>query len=150
MNALVGELHSGGSGLRGTRADGIVRVGEADLNNALASAAAARSGVKLEILAGNRILVRFGVFHATVDLPPVSDLAESPALTFALGSIAIAWALKGVLKQSYVRIHGRHVTVALDAVPVLRPYRELLRYVKQIEMTTTAGALIVRFHVAIE
>jgi hypothetical protein len=71
-------------------------------------------------------------------------------LTFALGSTAVAWALKRVLKQPYVRIDGRHVTVALDALPVLRPYRELLRYVRQIEMTTSAGALTVRFRVAVE
>jgi hypothetical protein len=150
MNALVRDLEAGGAGLRGTRAHGIVRVGEAELNNALASAAAARSGVKLEILAENRILARFGIVHATVALPPVSDLAQSPALTFALGSTAIAWGLKRVLKQSYVHIHGRHVTVALDALPVLRPYRELLRYVREVEMTTTAQVLTVRFRVAIE
>jgi hypothetical protein len=150
MNALVRELNSGGSGLRGTFADGIIHVGETDLNNALASAAAATSGVKLEILAGNRILARFGVVHATVVLPPVSDLAQSPALTFALGSIAVAWGLKRVLKESYVRIQGRYVTVALDAVPVLRPYRELWRYVRQVEMTTTAGVLTMRFRVDID
>jgi hypothetical protein len=149
MNALLRELNSGASGLRGTVADGIVRVAEADINNVLATTPAAAAGLKVEIHDDNRILARYGVLHATVVLPPRSDLSQSPELTFALGSVAVAWALKAVLKQPYVRIHGRHVTVDLAGVPALAPYRHLLRHVRQIELTTTAPILTVRFHVAI-
>src|SRR5688500_279392 len=114
MNVLLRELQSGGAALAGTAAAGAIRIAEADLNDAIAPVAAA-SRFKLELHGDNRVLVRFGVFHATVVLPPPSDLSQSSALTFSLGSIAIAWALKAVVKQPYVRIHGRHVIVDLAA-----------------------------------
>jgi hypothetical protein len=149
MNAIVRDLYSGGESLRGTTADGIFRVTEADLNGMLAAATTSAAGIKVEIQNDNRALVRFGVLHATVLLPPRSDISESPFLTFALGSIAIAWTLKHVLKQSYVQVHGRLITVDLSQVPALSPYRDLLRYVKTIEMATISRELTLRVHAAI-
>ena len=149
MNALLRDLHSGGAGLRGTAGEGVVRIAEPDLNDMLASAAGSAAGLKVEIQNGNRVLARLGALHATVFLPPDTDLSRSPSLTFELGSIAVAWALKRMLKQAFVRIQGRQVAVDLAAVPALAPYRELLQYIRRVDMTTAAGVLTVRFHVAI-
>ncbi|MBA3269201.1 MAG: hypothetical protein H0T71_01725 [Acidobacteria bacterium] len=147
MTALIRELESGAARLRGTTLDGTIRLAEPALNQLLASATSA--GLTLAVLPGNRLAARLGMLHATVMLPPISDLSRSPELTFSLASIAIAWALKQVLKQPFIHIHGRSVTIDLAEVPALRGHHHLLRFIRRVELSTEPGVVAAHFHVAV-
>src|SRR5688500_4217160 len=97
--------------LSGTHAEGTPRNGGAGINDALHAAHHGVDRTTVEVHENNRLIIRYGVLHAQVMLPPSIDPGPSPRLTVTLASSFIAWGLKAMLRQPYVHIHGRHVTI---------------------------------------
>jgi hypothetical protein len=95
------------------------------------------------------VLVRYGVVHARAELPAAIEAGPSPRLTLRLASVLVAMGLKAVVRQPYIHIHGRFLTIALADVPALHPWRDGWRHVKQIRFATAPGALRVGVAVAI-
>jgi hypothetical protein len=47
-------------------------------------------------------------------------------------------------------IRGHQVVIDVAALPAVAPYRELLQYVKKLDVTTDRGTLYVRFEASID
>ena len=135
--------------LRGTRAEGSLRISEAGINDALHAAQQGAERATVEVRESNRLVIRYGVLHAQVRLPAALDAGPTPRLTLTLASVLVAWGLKATLRQPYVHIHGRHVTVELAEAPVFREWRDAWQHLRRVEFATEPGALGVSFAVLI-
>lgn len=135
--------------LTGSHADGILQIAEAAINDVLRVSAGAATAPVIELLPGNGMVLRYGMWHARLELPSVVDADEVPRVTFVLASVLVAWGLKAFVRQPFVEIHGRHLTVDLAAVPALAEWRDLWKYLQQLTFATAPGALRVGFVVAI-
>jgi hypothetical protein len=89
----------------------------------------------------NRLVVRYGVLHATATLSTALEVGPSPRLTLTLASFVVAVALKAALRQPYVTISGRRVTVHLADVPALQSIRGVWPHVRRVDFSTRRGTV---------
>jgi hypothetical protein len=54
-------------------------------------------------------------------------------------------ALKALLRQPYIQLHGRQMTIHLAAVPALDALRPLWPFVRRMELATERGGVRLRF-----
>ena len=133
--------------LGGTRLAGTLHIDQTAVNDLLRLSSP--QPLLIEIQPESRIVLRYKVFHVHATLPPTLQLGPSPQITVTLDSIVVAWGLKAAIHESFVRIHGRDVTIKLAEVPVLEPWREWLQHLKAVEFTTDAGRVGARFTIEI-
>jgi hypothetical protein len=134
--------------LAGTSLEGTVVVDVAAVQEVLRRSVPA--GLEVEFRPDNRLLVRYGMFHAQASLPPALDVGDAPQLTVTLASILVALGLKAMLHQPFLHVHGRHVTVRLAEVPALAPWRAFLPFLRRAEIASDARRVRVRFSVRVE
>jgi hypothetical protein len=108
------------------------------------------AGLDVQFEPDNRVLVRYGMFHAHATLPAAVEVGRAPQLTVTLASFLVAWGLRATLHQPYLRVHGRQVTVRLAELPTLAPWRDFLPFVRRAELSSDARTLRVHFSVGIE
>ena len=133
--------------LSGTKLAGTLHLDRAAVHDLLRLSSS--QPVSIEIQAQNRILVRYKMFHAHAALPARVQVGSSPQLTVRLDSVVVAMGLKAVVRESFVSIRGRDVTISLAEVPALRPWREWLPHVRSVELSTDAGGVGARFLIEI-
>jgi hypothetical protein len=111
-------------------------VSAAALNELLNIEGSRVRGATVEVRPDNQIVFRHGVVHATVTLPHAVEVGASPRATLSLASVMVALALKAMLRQPYVQIHGRHLTIHLAEVPALHSLRTVWPHVRRVEVAT--------------
>ena len=129
----------------GTHVEGAITVSAAALNELLGTGASPLHGATLDVMPGNQLVVRYGVLHATATLPAAIDTGASPRITVTLASLLVAMGLKAALRQPYVEVSGRRLTICLADVPPLQSIRELWPYVRRVELSTDRGAVRAHF-----
>jgi hypothetical protein len=131
--------------LAGTQVQGTVRVSEAALNELLNSDTSRLRGATLQIAPDNRVVFRHGIVRAAVTLPYVIETGPSPRATLSLASVMVAMALKALLRQPYLQVHGRELTIHLAAVPALERFRPIWPYLRRVAVATERGGLRLHF-----
>ena len=135
--------------LSGTHAEGTLQFAATAINELMARSRPGHAHPVLELHPDNEVLLRYGLVHAHARVPRMVELNGAPHVTLLLRSLLVALALRAVVHQPYIHIHGRHVTIDLAAVPALAPWREMWRHLRQVEIETSPEALRVRFAVAV-
>jgi len=133
----------------GTHVQGTVNVSEAALNELLSSAGSRLRGATLRIGPDNQVVVRHGIVRATATLPQAIDMGSSPRATVSLASVIVAIGLKALLREPYIQMHGRELTIHLAAVPALEPFRPIWPSLRRIEVTTERGRLRLHFELIV-
>jgi hypothetical protein len=136
--------------LTGTRAEGTIVISEAALNEVVSLASHGHTAPTIQLMDHNRLEVRYGIVHARAQLPLAIDTGPAPRVTLKLASMVVAWALRAILRSTFVEFHGRLVTVHLAAVPALRPYRALWPHLTSARLATAPGVLRVGVGIAID
>jgi len=149
VTALLREVENGCRRLRGTRVSGSIPIRQAIVDQALAQSPAAGRGVRIEILADNKLLVHYGAIHVEAVLEEVVETGASPRLSVLLSSSMIAWTLKRTISIPGVEIDGRRVTVDVASIAAVAPYRSLLPYVTAMRLSTAQGTITVQFEISI-
>ncbi len=160
LDALVTGLRATAfADLRGARADITLPISDRLLNEALAQALPPSAPVRdLELASrpGNRIGLRFKVAAASF-LPPLNvtltideqpRLPASPVLVLKLemgGLLSMAGSALRFLDAlpPGIRVAGDRIHVDIAALLAQRGLGELLEYAEHLEVTTTAGAVVV-------
>jgi hypothetical protein len=119
----------------GSHVNGSFRIQESTVNELLRRGPAPLSACDVAIAAGNRIVVRYGMLHATATIDGY-DAGPSPRLRLTLASLVVALALRAWLRQPYVQASGRQVEVAIAAVPALAPYAAIWPHVRRVHIET--------------
>lgn len=136
--------------LAGSHASGTLQIDTRAINDVLALLAGTPSSApSLELMPNNTVMVRYGVLHARAELPQRVRFEQSPRLSVRLASLLVAWAIKAAVRQPFVHIHGRQLTIDLAAVPALSGWRDLWKYLHQLSFETTPSALRVGFVVMV-
>ena len=136
--------------VRGSRATGTLQIQVHAINEVLATLAGRSSTAPLlELDAQNVVTLRYGVLHARAELPRQVGDPQSGRITVLLASLVVAWALKAAVRQPFLHVHGRRLTIDLAAVPALAAWRDLWRYLQQLTFETTPNGLRVGFLVAV-
>jgi hypothetical protein len=130
----------------GSFATGTLQIGEFAVNEMLATLAPSAA---ITLLPENRVRFQYGPIHAHMEVPHAVETGASPHVTVRLSSVAVAFLMKAVVRQPFVHIRGRDVTVFLADIPALRPYREWWRCVHEMTLRTSPQALRVGFHIAV-
>jgi hypothetical protein len=146
---LAHQLQQGLPDLRGARLHGAVPLRQDVVSSLLAGAPAPLRDVQLEIQAGNRLVVRYGVVQATATLDEAVATGASPRIGIRLASTVLAFALRQVLRLPYVHVDGRQVTIDLGAVPALAEYRAVWPHVRDVRLVTSPGVLVIGFAVQV-
>lgn len=136
--------------LTGSSIEADLKVSEATINEWLARGSTSSSHLSVELRAANSVVVRHGVFHARAQLPAAIEPGDSPRLTLVLASIVLAVALRAVVRQPFIHIHGRHVTIDLVSVSGLESWRELWKHVRGLTFVTAPGVLRVGLVAAVK
>lgn len=135
--------------LKGSHAAGTLQIAATAINDVLRLLSPGASAPTLELLPHNAVMVRYGMFHARAELPAVAD-AELPRVTLTLASLLVAWGLKALVRQPFLHVHGRHLTIDLSAIPAFSGWRDLWNNLHQLTFATAPGALHVGFSIAID
>lgn len=136
--------------LTGSHADGTLQVAQSALNQVLQQlVASSATAPVVEIHPGNTVVVRYGALHARAELPAVMHPARSARLTLRLASQVVAWGLKALVRESYVHVSGRDLTIELDRVPALHPLREFWPHLRQVTFGTVPHGVRVGFSIVI-
>lgn len=135
--------------LAGSRASGTLQLAERAINELLQSLAGAAAQLSIELQSERTLLVRYGMFHAHAQLPLTLAVGESPRLTLRLASLVVAVALKAMVRQPFIRVHGRYVTIELASIPELTAWRDLWKHVQHLAFEVSPGALRVHFVIAV-
>ena len=130
--------------LTGTHLEGTLNVSAAALNELLNVKGSRLRGATVEVQPDNEIVFRHGVVRATVTLPHAVEVGSSPRATLSLNSVMVALALKALLRQPYVQVQGRHVTIHLAEVPALQSLRTVWPHVRRLEVATEREAVRLR------
>ena len=104
---------------------------------------------QLELQAQNVVTLRYGVLHARAELPRRVADPQGGRLTIVLASLIVAWALKAAVRQPFLHVHGRKVTVELAAVPALASWRDLWTHLHELRFETAPEGLRVGFVLAV-
>jgi hypothetical protein len=108
----------------------------AALNELLNSPDSPVRGGAVEVRPDNQIIFRQGIVRATVTLPNTVEVGASPRITLSLASVMVGLALKAFLRQAYIEVRGRYVTIHLADVPALESLRAVWPSVRRVELAT--------------
>ena len=118
---------------------------EATLNELLNSHDSPTRGATVEVRPDNQVVYRHGIVRATVTLPHAVEMGAAPRATLSLASVMVALALRAVLRQPYVHVHGRQVTIHLAEVPAMQSVRAVWPYVRRVELATEPNGVRLHF-----
>ena len=116
--------------------EGSFKMSAATLNELLNIEGSRVRGATVEVRPDNQVVFRHGVVRATVTLPHAVEVGSSPRATLSLASVMVALALKALLRQPYVQVQGRHLTIHLAEVPALHALRSVWPHVRRVEVAT--------------
>jgi hypothetical protein len=136
--------------LSGSHFEGTIQIAEAAVNDVLSSSRPNSTRVAISMLPENVLLVSYGIFRERVALPRTVALADSPAVTVELTSWTVAIGLGVFLRQPYVRVQGRRVTIDLAGIPALQPWRDVWKHVTTVTLRTAPGVLRVGFAMTVK
>ena len=147
---LKREAASGFPRLAGTRLTGTLPLTAAVLNDVIRRSPRLPPGLTVEILDANRIVARYGIVSAAAVLDDEVRVGRgAPQVTFELGSVMVAWALKQAVRLPALKFEGRRVTIdvaALDGVDATHPLWSCLLRVR---LRTTAGCVHIDFEAGV-
>jgi hypothetical protein len=129
----------------GTQIAGTLKVSEAALNELLDTKESPLPGATISVAPDNEVVFRYGVFRARVTLVPWVEVGATPRIRLQLASLLVRLALSRALRQPYIRVSGREVTISLAAVPALHGWREVWPYIKSAGLRTDGGAIVIDF-----
>ena len=133
----------------GTHIDGTFFLSEASLNELL-RAGAPVDGATVSVGADNQLVMRYGILQAAATLPPSIETGASPRLTLTLASFVVAIALRAALRQRYLSISGRRLTIDLANLPGLEAVRPFWSHVRGVDLATDGRNVRVRVVFAID
>jgi hypothetical protein len=127
--------------LGGTRAEGTLRVSESAVNELLNLDGSALRGATIPIGAGHQIVLRYGAFRVRATLSPEIEAGPSPRVTLSLASFVVAFAIKAALRQPYISVTGRQLTITLADLPALQRLRDFWSQLRRAELATEPGSV---------
>ena len=136
--------------LNGSRIEGTIQISEAALNDVLGRSRAGQTRVAISVLPENMLLVTYGIFRERVELPRTIAPVDSPTVTVQLASWSVAVGLGVFVRQPYIRVQGRRVTIDLAAIPALERWRGVWKHVDVMTFRTAAGILRVGFAITVD
>ncbi len=145
----MGEIAARLAQLTGTNAKGTVQITEAALNDAIRVATSGGNPPAIRLFDDNLIEVRYGMMHARAVLPVAIDTGAAPRVTVVLASTVVAWGLRAAVRQPFVEISGRNLTLHLASMPALASFREVWPHVTSAQLSTAPGVLRVHLSVSI-
>jgi len=150
VTILRREAATGFPGFAGARVRATVPLTQVLLNELLRRVPGVPPGLVLDIQAGNRLVVRYGLVHAAATLAPEALVGDGPPqILLELESTMIAWTLSKAVAVKGLRITGRRVTIDTGALESLSPYRDYWRHVERLHLQTTAGVVHVEVEAAV-
>jgi hypothetical protein len=124
-------------------------VSESAVNELLNLDGSTLRGATVAIRGGNQIVLRYGAFRVRATLPRAIDAGPSPRVTLSLASFVVAFALKAALRQPYISVTGRQLTIALADLPALQRLRGFWSELRRAELTTEPGSVRVDLVVSV-
>jgi hypothetical protein len=124
-------------------------VSESAVNELLNLDGSTLRGATVAISAGNQIVLRYGAFRVRATLPPAIEAGPSPRVTLSLASFVVAFALKAALRQPYISVTGRQLTITLADLPALQRLRGFWSELRRAELTTEPGSVRVDLVVSV-
>lgn len=134
----------------GTELHGAISISEKALNELLNSPGSPGRGATITVGRDHDVVVRYGLLHARARLPRAIEVGHAPRLTFVLDSTLVALALRAAVRQPYINISGREVTISLADVPALYRFRDRWRYLSSAGLRTKDRAIVVDCAVSIK
>ncbi len=122
--------------LAGSAAEATLRLAESSINELLRAGEPPLNGATIAIGTGNQVTVHYGMLHARATLEPELEIGRAPRLTVTLASFMVAVALRAALRQPYVTLSGRRLTIDLAAVPALAPMARYWPHLRRVAITT--------------
>ena len=105
--------------LVGSHAEGSLQIGQQSINHLL-TLESKKTAPSVELLAHNQVVMRYGLMRARAELlPAATQRASPPNITLRLASTVVAMAMKTFVRQPFVHINGRDLTIVLAADPSL-------------------------------
>lgn len=141
------QLESGLGGFSGSEVTAEIPLREDLLNELLHRSGGVPNDLRVGIEPGNRLVVRYGVLHATATIGRVT-MTPLPQVHLRLASAAVAWALR-MMRHPLIELSGRDVTIDLGRVPFVVRYRRLWPHVREVRIGTAAGRLHIRVELAV-
>lgn len=142
LTTLRREAATGFPAFAGARVHAAVPLTQVLLNEVLRRVEGVPPGLVLDVQPGNRLVVRYGLVHATAALDPDALVGDGPPkILLELDSTMIAWTLSKAVAVKGVDISGRRVTIDLGALDRLTPYRDYWRHIERLRLQTTAGVV---------
>ena len=132
-----------------THVAGALKLSEAALNELLNTTESPVRGATISVAPDNEVVIRYGMLHARVTLPHVIDVGAAPRVRLRLASLLVGVAVSAALRQPYIRVSGREITIALADVPALHGFREMWPYVKSAGLRTDGRAVVMDFRVSV-
>jgi hypothetical protein len=129
----------------GTQVAGALKISEAAMNELLNTKGSPARGAAISVAPDNEVVFRYGVLRARATLIGVIDVGAAPRLRLRLASLFVGVALSAALRQPYLRVNGREVTISLADVPALHGLREVWPYVKSAGFRTDGRAIVMDF-----
>jgi hypothetical protein len=137
--------------LSGTDLHGTLQIADHAINEIIALLRSDTSRhLTLEVCPHNIVIVRYGVLHARAELPDAMAPGPTPRITVHLLSWLVAMALKVTVRQPFLHVHGKHLTIELAAIPAPHAWRDLWRSVRRLTFETVSGAVRVGFVVEVK
>jgi hypothetical protein len=129
----------------GTQIAGALKTSEAAMNELLNAKGSPLRGGTISLAPDNEVVFRYGVLRARATLIGVIDVGAAPCIRLRLASLFVGVALSAVLRQPYIQVNGRQVTISLTDVPALNRLRDLWPCVKSADLRTEGGAIVMVF-----
>jgi hypothetical protein len=131
--------------LAATEVAGALRISEAAINDLLNTPQSPIRGATLSVAPDNDVVLSYGVLRARVTLPRVIDVGAAPRVRLLLASFLLGLAVGAVLRQPYIRINGRKVTIFLAEIPALSGLRNVWPHVTSAGLRTDGRAIVMDF-----
>ncbi len=129
----------------GTQLAGALKISEAALNELLNTKESPVRGAAISLASNNDVVFRYGMLRARVTQIRVIDVGAAPRIRLLLASLFVGLALSAALRQPYIRVNGREVTISLADVPALHGFREVWPYVTSAGLRTDGRAIVMDF-----
>ena len=135
--------------LVGTEIAGALTITEVAINELLKSERSPASGATISVEGDNQVVLHYGVLRARVTLPRAIEVGEAPRVKLVLASVLVGLALSAVVRQPYIQINGREVTIFLTDIPALQSLRDVWPHVKSAGLRTEDTRVVMDFEFSV-
>jgi hypothetical protein len=135
--------------LVGTDIAGALAITEAAINELLKSERSPAAGATISVEGDNQVVLRYGLLRARAALPRAIDVGDAPRVKVVLASVLVGLALSAAVRQPYIQVRGREVTLLLADIPALQSLRDVWPHVKAAGLRTEGTRVVMDFRFSV-